>query len=282
MECDYTYDNEHSLTALQSRLLDMLSWYHEFCVNNGLRYYALGGTMLGAARHQGFIPWDDDIDVGMPRKDYEKFISLCRGKYFGNYVIESIDTEADDYFYGYTKVYDTSTTLIEHAKKPVVRGIYLDLFPLDGVGNSEDEAISRSKKIIRKYNVLLTRTCAQRKGRKLYKTVAIFLMQLLPDWVINNKKLMLNIDRQCRALSYDECSYIGNLYGNWGLREVMPRNYMGIPCLYSFENIKIYGAERYDDYLTCLYGNWRKLPPKERQVTHHDYMLCNLDQSYLK
>ena len=67
---------EHCLNDLQNKLLDMFKWFHAFCVENELRYFALGGTMLGAARHQGFIPWDDDIDVGMPRKDYERFIAL--------------------------------------------------------------------------------------------------------------------------------------------------------------------------------------------------------------
>lgn len=74
----------HELTDLQARLLPMLEWYHAFCVEHGLRYYILGGTMLGAVRHQGFIPWDDDIDVGMPRRDYEEFSRIWGVKKTGN------------------------------------------------------------------------------------------------------------------------------------------------------------------------------------------------------
>ena len=72
-------ENEILVNSIQKKLIPMFAWFHEFCVNNGLRYYALGGTMLGAVRHKGFIPWDDDIDVGMPRKDYDKFLKLCKG-----------------------------------------------------------------------------------------------------------------------------------------------------------------------------------------------------------
>ena len=83
-------NNINITSELQKKLLPMLGWFHDFCVAHDLRYYVLGGTMLGAVRHQGFIPWDDDIDVGMPRKDYEIFMKLCEDKVFGNYTVESI------------------------------------------------------------------------------------------------------------------------------------------------------------------------------------------------
>ena len=90
--------SSNNLTQLQTKLLPMLEWFHDFCNKNNLRYYLLGGTMLGAARHQGFIPWDDDIDVGMPRKDYELFIKLTNGQKFGSYIVESINTNATDFY----------------------------------------------------------------------------------------------------------------------------------------------------------------------------------------
>ncbi|MEA5153021.1 MAG: LicD family protein [Oscillospiraceae bacterium] len=279
------YNNEvnaHALSALQSRLLDMLGWYHRFCEENSLRYYVLGGTMLGAARHGGFIPWDDDVDVGMPRKDYQKFLRLCAGKRFGSYVVESADSSAREYLYGFSKVYDVSTTLVERAKLPVKRGVYLDLFPLDGICDSEQESIRRAKKLIMQYNFLLTRICAQRDGRSFYKSAAIFAAQLIPDFIIDNKSLMRRIDKKYAERPYDDYGYVANLYGNWGIREMMPRSVFGTPTLYSFENMKVFGAEKYDEYLTSLYGDWRKLPPEEKRVTHHDYEFCDLEQSYLE
>lgn len=119
----------NQLSALQSRLLLILKWYHEFCTQNNLRYYLLGGTMLGAARHSGFIPWDDDIDVGMPRRDYEQFLKLTQNKRFGNFTIEDMHTKNKDYCYGYAKIYDVNSTLVENTRYKIKRGIYIDLFP---------------------------------------------------------------------------------------------------------------------------------------------------------
>jgi lipopolysaccharide cholinephosphotransferase len=82
------------MTQVQEKLLDMLRWFHRLCVENNLRYYAIGGTMLGAQRHQGFIPWDDDIDVGMPREDIEKLKDIINRKNLDKYVLETPDTEA--------------------------------------------------------------------------------------------------------------------------------------------------------------------------------------------
>ena len=125
------------MNDLQIKLLDMLNWFHNFCIINNLRYYVLGWTILGAARHQGFIPSDDDIDVGMPRNDYELFLKLTKGNQYNDYIVESIDTTILDY-YGYSKINDKSTTLIENTWFRIKRGIYIDLFPLDGIKENDD------------------------------------------------------------------------------------------------------------------------------------------------
>lgn len=123
------------MTEIQLKLLDMLKWFHEFCIENKLRYYALGGTMLGAIRHKGFIPWDDDIDVGMPREDYDKMIELVIDKQDEKYRLEK-PLQNKDFVYQYCKLYDTSTTLVENTRYKTKRGVYLDIFPLDGIGLS--------------------------------------------------------------------------------------------------------------------------------------------------
>ena len=270
----------HELTELQAKLLPMLAWYHRFCVENGLRYYLLGGTMLGAARHKGFIPWDDDIDVGMPRNDYEKFLRLTKKQTFGPFVVEGIDTEAKDFFYGYAKIYDTTTTLVENTRYQIKRGVFIDLFPLDGVADKREDITSFYKPILNKYRLLLARTCAIRENRKWYKNVAVYIARAIPNVMLDNKKLMLSIDEMCRKKDFDKCKYVGNLYGNWGEREIMERSIMGEPVLYNFEGLDVYGASDYDGYLTSLYGNWRRLPPKEKQVTHHDFVELDLDRGY--
>lgn len=270
------------LSELQINLLALFKWFHEFCEENNLVYYMLGGTMLGAARHHGFIPWDDDIDVGMPRNYYEEFLSLTKNRVFGNYVVEGIDTENNDFFYGYAKIYDTNTTLIENTRYKIKRGIYIDVFPLDGVSNDESKIESVFYPIFNRYQFLLARTCAIRKERAWYKNFAIYAARAIPNFVASNKKLMIQIDELCKQKSYEECSFVCNYYGNWGKREIMKKSVMGTPTLYQFEDMRAYGAEDYDSYLTNLYSDWRALPPEDKRITHHDYILCDLTKSYLK
>ena len=117
------------MNEMQTRLREMMQSFHGFCVKHNLRYYLVAGTCLGAVRHKGFIPWDDDIDVGMPRADYNRFIELVKTEKMGeNYAVED-PLENDDYIYAFAKMYDTSTTLIENTANKLKRGIYIDIFP---------------------------------------------------------------------------------------------------------------------------------------------------------
>ena len=260
-------------------LIEMMAWLHEFCVKNNIRYFALGGTMLGAARHHGFIPWDDDIDIGIPRSDYERLALLLENT-SGRYRLETPNSSNDDFLYTYSKLYDTSTTLIENSKIPVRRGVFIDIFPLDGIGNTLQESQDNYKVVDRKRMLLVSRVTAIRKGRSFAKNLAVIAAQIVPSFILNNKKLQREIDTLCKKYNYDKCVYGGNLLGHWRYKEVMASKIMGNPTLYKFENIEIFGAENYDDYLTKLYGNWKQLPPVEQRVTIHDFE-CDLDKSYL-
>ena len=270
------------LNGIQLKLLEMFKWYHEFCVDNNLKYYALGGTMLGAIRHKGFIPWDDDIDVGMPRDDYNKFIELTCNKKFGKYIVESIYDNNPDYYYGYSKLYDTSTTLIEKTRINIKRGIYIDLFPLDGICNDEKAINKTYLPIYNRYQLIVARSCAILARRSKLKNLVIVIARLIPTWIINDKKLIINIDKMCSKHSFDKCNYVGNLLGNWGKKEIMPREVFGNPILYKFENIEIFGVEEPDEYLKLLYNDWKKLPPVEKQVSLHDAIDMDLNKSYLE
>lgn len=262
-------------------LLDMLSWFHDFCERNHLRYYAQGGTMLGAARHGGFIPWDDDIDVGMPRKDYIRFQKLMKDMPSERYILETPDSENPDYFYPITKLYDARTTLVENTRYQIKRGIYIDIFPLDGAGNTREEAMAFFRGIKRRRQLLLTLTTGIRKGRSLYKNLSVMVMRCIPDWLLRKKKLLLSLDKLGASRDFDACSWIGNLFGNWMEREVMPRSIYGEPKAYRFENLTIWGPTDHDAYLSAMYGNWRQLPPEEKRKSHHDFVVIDLDASYL-
>lgn len=269
-----------ALTEMQQKLLKMLKFFHEFCVSNCLSYYVVGGTALGSIRHQGFIPWDDDIDVGMPRNDYTKFIHLFGNDAIHGYIVESLNSKDKSFCYAYTKLYDTSTTLIENTKKRIKRGIYIDIFPLDGVGDSVIEAKKIFAPIDKKKKLLSLRTIKTNSKRSLCKNFILSVIQFLPNFLIDEKRICKQIDELCQKQNFDSSALVGNLVGAWGWKEIMPKEIFGRPTLYKFETIEVYGPENFDEYLSHLYGDWRKLPPVEKRVPHHDYLL-DLTKSYL-
>lgn len=266
---------------LKTALLDMMKWFHEFCLHNEIKYYALGGTMLGAVRHHGFIPWDDDIDVGIPRGDYEK-LALLLTKAEGRYRLETQNNGNRDFIFPYSKLYDTHTTFIEKARVPIKRGIYIDIFPLDGLGNTIQESAKNYKKIDMLHMLLVARVTTVDSKKSKTRNMAIKLSRMIPNFLLSNKKLIKKIDSQCKKRAFENCEYGGNLLGHWRFKEVMKRDIMGTPTLYDFEDMQIFGAEKYDDYLKCLYGDWHQLPPKEKQVSDHGYLLLDLHKSYLE
>ncbi|OPZ32559.1 MAG: LicD family protein [Tenericutes bacterium ADurb.BinA124] len=266
------------MTEMQTKLLEMLKWLTEYLEGNGIRYYAVGGTLLGAIRHKGFIPWDDDVDIAIPRPDYDRLINIF-GNRIGKYVLETPYQNNNDFLYTFSKLYDTSTTLIEKQKKNVKRGIYIDIFPLDGLGTDYEKAIKAFKKVDQKNMFLMTRTCAIRKQRKWYKNVAIILSRIIP--FINNKKLSLKIDSLASAILYDDSTYIANLNGAYREREIVKKELFEMPTKYQFETINIYGPSHYDEYLTQIYHDWKSLPPIEKRGIQHDYLLIDLKKSYL-
>lgn len=271
-----------NLSDLQQRLLDMLKWFHAFCIEHDLKYYLLYGSMLGAARHQGFIPWDDDVDVGMPREDYDKLCVLLSERLVDNYILETPYSAAKEYCFPIAKLYDTRTTLIENKRYQVKRGIFIDVFPLDGIGNSLEESKKNYKEIEKKYHFLLTRMCGIRKGRKLYKNIAVMLMRCVPQFVVNDKKLLRNLDRLCAARGYEDNKYVASLLGAYGSREIVSKDIIGVPTLYKFEDTLVYGVEDYEKYLTLLYKDWEKLPPAEKRGTHHDFVSLSLDEPFIR
>ena len=268
------------LDQLQNRLLEMLRFFHAFCEANHLRYYIIGGTLLGALRHQGFIPWDDDVDIGMPRSDYDAFLRLFGTTAIDRYAVESASSDDENFCFPYAKLFDTSTTLIENTKKPLKRGIYLDIFPLDGAGNSLREAMLHFAAIDGKKTLLSMRMTKISNRRAGYKNAILRIVQALPACMICEKNLSRQIDALCRQKDFDGCALVGNLTGAWGKKEIVPRELFGMPRLYRFEDLSVYGLERPEAYLAHIYGDWQKLPPESKRVSHHNYYL-DLNSSYL-
>ncbi|MBQ6197303.1 MAG: LicD family protein [Lachnospiraceae bacterium] len=265
---------------LKQKLLEMMKWFHSFCLKNGIRYYVLGGTMLGAVRHHGFIPWDDDIDVGVVCEDYLKLNNLMANSGQTKYVFESPITEAPDYYYSFSKLYDTSTTLVENTRYKIQRGIYIDIFPLVGMGNNEEESLLHFKKIDKQFKYLLARSTGIRKGRNFFKNLAIRMVRMIPNCLSNDKKKLQSLYYFANSKPFYDCKYGGNPFGAWRYKEIMDRSIMGTPTLYRFEDTEVFGAENADEYLSNLYGNWMVLPSLDKRVSHHDYLKLDLTSSY--
>lgn len=265
------------LNSLQNKLLEMITWLSAFIDEHNLRYYAIGGTFLGAVRHNGFIPWDDDLDIAMPRPDYEILINLL-SKQTNHYIIEYPQNKSKDFLYNFAKLYDTNTTMVEKLRINVKRGVYIDIFPLDGLGNTYEESLENYKEIDRCNMLLAIRSCAFRKDRKWWKNLMILCGRLIP---IKASFLAFKVNELCKKRNYDECLYVASCMSPYRQREIMKKEFFGTPKEYSFENIKIKGPELADEYLSHLFGKWQELPPEDKRHSAHDFIYLDLEKPYM-
>lgn len=270
------------MNEMQEKLVDIAAWFHELCEQHNLRYYIIGGTLLGAVRHGGFIPWDDDIDVGMPRKDYDRLKEMFNMKKQGKYVIEFPDGSNKEYPYLYAKAFDTTTTFIEKTRYPVKRGLFLDIFPLDGIGNTKEEAIENFQPLKRAFILDAMISCAFLKRRAWHKNLAVFAGRIISPLFVRKQKLVAKIDGLCRRYDFDDSKLVGNLLGGSYEKGLLPSECYGTPSLIKFESVELYGVQDPDLYLSKVYGDYMKLPPEEKRISLHDSILIDLNKGYME
>lgn len=269
------------MNRYQEKLLALLAFFVAFCEKNDLRYIVAGGTFLGAVRHQGFIPWDDDVDVAMPRPDYER-LKILMSLETEKYLLELPQSPNADYLYPFAKIYDTSTTVVEEKSVPCKRGVWLDIFPVDGIANTYEDIPKNfwKQKILHKF--LVSRTCAVRKERKWWKNLAIVICRLIPRKLIDEKKLLVKLDALCSEKSFDDHEYVGCYVGSYGKRDIFKKNIFLDTSEYIFQGVTVKGPRDYETYLTQFFGDWQKLPPFEKRKSGHDTTFVNLEVSYLE
>ena len=256
----------------QTYLIDMLRFLTEFCKNNGIVFYMFYGSLIGTMRHQGFIPWDDDIDVVFPRPEYEKLISAL-GHTDGRYQIVSMHTN-NLFTAPLAKLIDTKTKLIQNYgyRETVELGAYIDLFVYDGFPDDEkrrSEHMDRCIKLTKQWSH--ANHSFHYSGSSFIKDVARRAWYL-PSVIKGTKCCLKEIDKNAKKYSFDDCHYVGSAaYVTYGSREIFEKTDLSFTEYGVFEGIQVPIPNGYDHILTHIYGDWRKLPPKEKQVTHHDF-----------
>lgn len=263
------------MTDLQKKLLEMLKVFIKVCDDNNLRYFLSSGTTLGAVRHHGFIPWDDDIDVMMPREDYEKLMSLKHPFDDNRYFLQCYKTDPH-YILNYGKLRDSSTTFIEnnYAHHKINHGVWIDIFPIDG--RSKKIKPNRFKAKIQNLrfwaNVWLCYPYAfRRKFRLKYFFTDLMFNLIAFIFFPLNVFLYRNrlVDWWCTRVKYDEATYVG-MIGDFYINHAMwPKEWTDDKVMMQFEDVMAAVPKEYDKYLTFIYGDYMKLPPIEKQVGHH-------------
>ena len=251
--------------------LDILRDVDSFCRKNGIEYFLVGGTGIGAVRHGGYIPWDDDIDIGMTRPNYDRFIKLFNGTY--NNLKVYAPEEDWDYYAPYANVCDTRTILDEgangHNGKDV--GVKIDIFPYDGVSSGEDfEMIRRQSLKLNSYTVLKRQKIhkLRKKTVRLLLSIIYWKLRLLP---ISYKTLQQKIYSLSKQVPFVNAEYLEKIVfpyrNNIPCRKEIFESYIDMP----FEYLIVRNIKEYDIYLRSVFGDYMQLPPKEQQIPHHGF-----------
>lgn len=262
---------ELSINQIKKIELDILLKFDKFCKQNNIKYFITAGTLIGALRCKGFIPWDDDIDVVMLRPDYNRFLSLFNEKQTEKN-IKVFSPNDKNYPYAYAKVSDTNTLLIESSSltKMFKLGVNIDVFPLDFLTDDYKSSLKFVKKISF-YNTILTlKYFSLDKKRPFYKqfiiaTILFVLKMFSYTWLVDK------IDKLAQQnINNSNSKYVGQIVLKAkGEKEILERQWFEKTTDVPFENYYFKAPIGYDAYMKRLFGNYMELPPKEKQVSNH-------------
>ena len=264
-----SYDQE-TLDKLHSVEIEILDVFHKICKDNNLTYFLTGGTMLGAIRHKGFIPWDDDIDVGMPRADYDKFIKIAPKLLGDKYMLDCFEYNKK-YYLPFAKIKKNDTIFDEGFFKDgyMHKGIYIDIIPFENV-----EKIDRSLRIRAVMVRNIMDTMFYKNGfRKLKKTRRPWFVLLLS--IFTKKRLMKIQHYYMTKCKNNNSKYINALGGSYNyIKETNLREDITPAKEIFFEKKKYFGMNKPEVYLSKLFGNYMELPPVEKRENHVPKRIC--------
>lgn len=247
------------LKELKELQMQILDYVDEFCNKRNIIYSLAAGTLLGAIRHQGYIPWDDDIDIQLTRDEYERFITLWN-KEEHPFVLH-VPNSGDPIGVPFGKISNPRTRIKEPGMSTI--GINIDVIPIDKVINTEDFKMRHSK-------ILQLYVSVWRKNRKWsWKPNVIFWKCI--GLLRSPKSDLLRINEIAKAKNNEETEFLFEMIAGRTIHSPWSAKAFCKTIDVSFENRTYKAFIGYDEYLTAAYGNYMQLPPKEKQITHHRF-----------
>jgi lipopolysaccharide cholinephosphotransferase len=261
------------MNDLQIVMLDSLKEFIRVCEKHKLKYYLIGGTALGAIRHGGFIPWDDDLDVGMPRPDFEKLLKL-KDEFKKPYFLQHYTTDPS-YTYGFMKLRNSNTTYIETTlvQHNINHGVWIDIFPIDGMSKKNNATKVKGIKPhllwFAFYFTFLGHFWKKPRLKTLWRDIPGYIVSIIFIPLNIGNWLTRLIHRCMKKISYSEATLVGS-YHTWSFnKEALPKDFYGDGKKVKFEDIEAIIPSNYDAYLTAKYGNYLQLPPENKREGHH-------------
>lgn len=263
------------MTSVQRYIFDIFKAVVDLLEGEGIPYFMQGGTMLGAIRHQGFIPWDDDVDIAIPRSAYDRFLASCGDKLPEHLELRTYWDETDHHYY-FARIVDNRYQIKRMGSLETrLENVWIDIFPLDGM--PQNPVVRR----IHELRLTWARLCyhlsciekvnIKRPGRPLVERMVIRVATVIPVGKLFNTRRMLDkMDRLLRKYPPEESDLLVNFTGqtSYHFNEMLPKTIYGSGRAYPFESASFIGPEDYDAYLTSLYGDYM-VPPKEGDRNAH-------------
>lgn len=258
------------LEELKQIQLDVVQTLHDFCVANDIKYSLSCGTLIGAIRHGGYIPWDDDIDVYMERKDYNKFLRLFPTSYHGIYEFSCLETD-NKWHLPYGKLHDNRTVIEENVKNWGAIGVNIDVFPVDSAPANPNvwKRYNRLRNGLRE--IYTCKSLKIREGRSFCKNILVVFVQTLLFFV-SSRSLAKLVSRYAQKFNGDRTA--NRLFENvQGKIQKAPFDKADFKetMLHRFEDRELCVMKGYDHCLKCGFGDYMKLPPIEKRVSHHSF-----------
>lgn len=266
---------EKEVRKMQMKGLDMALFFDEFCEKNHLLYYMCGGCCIGSLRNQGFIPWDDDVDVFMPRADYEKLKKLWvdTDRYSMQGPSRELCTENQ-----FLTICDNETTFIKTYQKnlDINHGLVLDVIPIDGCPTGWRRKMQKVWALL--YSLFVVGKAPENHGKAIY-TAGKILLSIVPRscyyqvWHFCEKKMT--------QYPIEDCQYITELCTGPGyMKNEYPKECFESALRVPFEGHMMPIPVGYDTYLKMAFGDYMQLPPEEKRVCHHEYEFMDMEHSY--